>query len=82
MGIVYVQRDGLGRIDGVYANPQAGYAEEGIDQESAEVQAFLHPPDTSIRGRCAEAYRARRFARALERDPVGALVDRAKTESR
>ena len=78
MAIVYVSRDPLGRIDGVYANYQHGYATEAIDDQTLEVRAFL--ADTSIYRRAGTARRARRFTRALARDPLLALVERAKQE--
>lgn len=42
MAIVYVQRNGGGAIIGVYAVPQPGLAEEPIDDQTAEVLAYLH----------------------------------------
>lgn len=39
----YVQRDGNGSINGAFANPQPGYAEEFLADDSAEVMAFLSP---------------------------------------
>lgn len=81
MGIIYAQRDALGRISGTYANPQPGYAEEAVDEESAEVQAFLNPPDLSIYRRAEVARQERRFRARLRIDPVGALVERAKSDA-
>jgi hypothetical protein len=40
----YVQRDIEGRICGVYANLQPGYAEEFLDDNDPAVLAFLNPP--------------------------------------
>jgi hypothetical protein len=37
MATVYVSRDALGRIDGVFRNRQPGYATEAIDEAAAEV---------------------------------------------
>lgn len=82
MTIVYVSRDRLGRLAGVFANAQPGYASEAIDAQSAEVQAFLNPPDTSIYRRAGTARSARRFHRALDRDPIAALIERARQESK
>ena len=79
MAIVHVSRDGLGRISGVFANAQHGYATEALDDQTPEVRAFL--ADTSIHRRAGTARRARRFHRALDRDPVAALVERAKEET-
>ncbi|HYN38022.1 MAG TPA: hypothetical protein VES39_02100 [Rhodospirillales bacterium] len=79
MATVYVSRDGLGRISGVFANAQHGYATEASDDQTAEVRAFL--ADTSIYRRAGAARRARRFHRALDRDPLAALVERARQES-
>ncbi|MBL8659777.1 MAG: hypothetical protein JNM75_08485 [Rhodospirillales bacterium] len=80
MTTVYLQRDAAGRIAGVYAKPWPGIAEEPADDASAEVQAYLHPPDLSIYRRAGSGRRARRFAQGLDRDPVEALVQRAKGE--
>lgn len=41
---VYVQRDD-GVVTGVYANPQAGYAEEALAVDAPEVIAYLNPPE-------------------------------------
>ena len=79
MAIVYFSRDGLGRISGVFANAQHGYATEAIEDQTPEVRAFL--ADTSIHRRAGTARRARRFHRALDRDPIAALVERAKEET-
>ena len=80
MGIVYVSRDAAGRIDGIFANRQHGYATEALDDQSAEVRAFL--ADTSVYRRAGAARQARRFARQLDRDPLAALVERAKADTR
>ncbi|HYN38132.1 MAG TPA: hypothetical protein VES39_02660 [Rhodospirillales bacterium] len=79
MGIVYVSRDGLGRISGVFANAQHGYATEAIDDQTLEVRAFL--ADTSIYRRAGAARLKRQFRRRLARDPVEALVARAKADT-
>ena len=52
MATVYVSRDGRGRISGVYANAQPGYATEALDDQTAEVRAFL--ADTSIYRRAGD----------------------------
>jgi hypothetical protein len=80
MATVYVSRDGLGRISGVYLNPQPGFATEALDDAAAEVRAVL--ADTSIYRRAGTGRRARRFARALDQDPLKALVARAKSGTR
>jgi hypothetical protein len=41
--MAYVSRAG-GKINGVYANPQPGFAEEELPDDNAEVVAFLNPP--------------------------------------
>lgn len=82
MATVYVSRDAAGRITGVYLNPQPGYATEALDDSSPEVQAVLNPADLSIYRRAGTGRRARRFARALDRDPLAALVSRAKSAVR
>ncbi len=80
MTTVYLSRDAAGAITGVYAEVKPGLAEEPADDASAEVQAYLYPPDLSIYRRAGAGRRARRFAQALDRDPLSALVDRAKSE--
>lgn len=40
----YVQRDGNNAVCGVYANLQPGYAEEWLEDDDAEVLAYLNPP--------------------------------------
>jgi len=82
MATVYVSRDGLGRISGVYLNPQPGFATEALDDAAAEVRAVLDPPDFSIYRRAGTGRRRRRFARALDQDPLEALVARAKSGTR
>jgi hypothetical protein len=82
MANVYVSRDDLGRIDGVFRNRQPGFATEAIDEDAAEVRAFLNPADLSIYRRAGSGRRARQFAAALEKDPLGALIERAKAETR
>ncbi|TVR11857.1 MAG: DUF4376 domain-containing protein [Salinarimonadaceae bacterium] len=49
----YVQRR-EGRVVGLYANEQPGYAEEFLAEDHPEVLAFLTPPET------LDAYAARR----------------------
>ena len=39
----YVQRDG-GVVVGTFPNPQPGYAEEWLEDDDAEVIAYLNPP--------------------------------------
>lgn len=39
----YVQRDSNGKIKGVYANLQPGYAEEFLPDNNAEIVAYLTP---------------------------------------
>ena len=79
MAIVYVSRDGRGRITGVFANEQHGYATEAIDDQTPEVRAFV--ADTSIYRRAGAARLARQFRRRLARDPLAALVERAKADT-
>ena len=62
MATVYLQRDAAGAITGVYAKATPGLAEEAADDASAEVQAFLYPPDLSNYRRAGAGRRARRFA--------------------
>lgn len=40
----YVQRDGASAINGVFANPQPGYAEEFLADDDLELVAYLAPP--------------------------------------
>jgi hypothetical protein len=40
----YVSRDDSGNINGLYANPQPGYAEEFLPDDDPEVVAFINPP--------------------------------------
>ena len=49
----YVHRRDDGSIASAHAEPQAGYAEEPVDEASAELQAILHPvvvPQTASAG--------------------------------
>lgn len=41
--MTFVQRNDSGKITGVYANPQLGYAEEELADDNEEVLAFLNP---------------------------------------
>jgi hypothetical protein len=43
----FVERDQDGKIKGIYANPQPGYAEEFLAGDKAEVVAYLNPPTPS-----------------------------------
>lgn len=38
---VYVERDEMDNIKGVYRQPQPGYAEEEMLEDDAEVQQFM-----------------------------------------
>lgn len=40
----YVGRDEHGAVNGCYASPQPGYAEEWLEDNDPEVIAFLNPP--------------------------------------
>lgn len=40
----YVSREASGNIDGLYANPQPGFAEEYLPDDDPAVVAFLNPP--------------------------------------
>lgn len=40
----YVSRGDNGKINGLYANLQPGYAEEFLPDDNPEVMAFLNPP--------------------------------------
>ena len=82
MATVYLSRDPAGRITGVYAKAWPGVAEEAADDANADVQAYLHPPDLSIYRRAGTGRRARQLARALDRDPVAALSERATAQAR
>lgn len=42
--IFFCERDGGGKIKGLYANRQPGYAEEAIDDGHPDVAAFRNPP--------------------------------------
>jgi hypothetical protein len=45
----YVSRDDTtNAINGVYANPQPGYAEEYLPDDNPELQMFLHPAKVLI----------------------------------
>ena len=79
MTTVHVSRDARGRITGVYLNEQPGYATEALDDQAAEVRAFL--ADASIYRRAGGARLARQFRRRLARDPLAALVERAKADT-
>lgn len=40
----YIQRDGQGKVSGVFANRQLGYAEEPLANDDPELIAFINPP--------------------------------------
>jgi hypothetical protein len=82
MASVYLQRGAAGAIAGVYAKPTPGLAEEAADDTSAEVQAFLYPPDLSRYRRAGAGRRARQLADELERNPLKALAERATKRAR
>ena len=82
MATVYLQRDALGAITGVYAKAMPGLAEEPADDASAEVQAYLYPPDLSRYRRAGAGRRARQLADELERNPLDALARRATKQAR
>ena len=42
----YVERGIDGKVTGLYANPQPGYAEEELSDDSPEVVAYLNPVET------------------------------------
>ncbi len=42
----YVSRDTNGKINGRYSNAQEGYADEWIEDDSADLLAYLDPPPT------------------------------------
>ena len=44
--MAYVQRDSEGKINGVFANPQKGYAEEELSDDSPEVVSHSNPAQT------------------------------------
>ena len=44
--MAYVQRDSEGKINGVFANPQPGYAEEELSDDSPEVVNHSKPAQT------------------------------------
>lgn len=43
---MFVERDAIGSVKGVYANPQPGYAEEELSDDHPDVVAFRHPAPT------------------------------------
>ena len=45
---MFIERDKDGKIKGVYANPQPGYADEELADDHPEVLAFLSPPETPV----------------------------------
>jgi hypothetical protein len=51
----YVQRDGQGRINGIFVNAQPGYAEEWVD---GEVSAYQPPPQIMTPLQARRALRA------------------------
>ena len=57
MSTVYVSRDGSGKVSGIFANPQPGFAEEALASDNAAVLAYLAPPVpasvTPYQARCA-----------------------------
>lgn len=46
---MFVQRDGQGKITGVYRAKQFGYAEEELTDDHPEVLAYLNPPITPLK---------------------------------
>ena len=63
----YVERDGKGRIVGVYANRQPGRAEKDVAGDDAEVMAFEQPPAPTEVERAEAEIGASPFARGLIR---------------
>lgn len=41
---MFVERDETGKVKGLYANPQHGYAEEFLLDDDADVLEYLSPP--------------------------------------
>ena len=49
MATIFVERDGSGKVKGVYARPQPGYAEEEIAIDAPEVTAFFASQVRNVR---------------------------------
>jgi len=64
MEIRYVKRDEFGKIIGDYANPQPGFAEEPIADNSEELMAFYKPKEPTYADK-----------RAAEYPPIGDQLD-------
>ncbi len=50
----YGERDGKGKIKGLYARPQEGIPKEYLPQDDAEVVAYRNPPPTAMNIKRAE----------------------------
>ncbi len=50
----YVERDGEGKVKGLYARPQEGIPKEYLPQDDAEVVAYRNPPPTTMETKRAE----------------------------
>jgi hypothetical protein len=68
---VYVQRDEGGKVKGVFANPQPGYAEEAVADTDPAVVAYLAgPSDVTL----APDRRARAKVQAMAKDELFILI--------
>ncbi len=73
----YIQRDGSNKIKGVFNRLQAGYAEEFLDDDDAELLQYY--ADIMTRQDNLEAQRAFDIAAFPTRNQIKAAIDNAST---
>jgi len=73
----YVQRSS-GKVCGIYANAQQGYAEEFLPDDNAEVVAYLNPTLTKAQ-LVAAYYAAKGKDPLLVQTVIDVIEDKAKT---
>jgi hypothetical protein len=77
MSTLWVERDARGKVKGVYANRQPGYADEELAANHPDIVAYLRAPAPLANG---VAYDQRRFERQAKKNPIKALLDKEKNK--